>query len=123
MTAALSNRIMIVEGLSDKKKLERIITDEDLTIVCTNGTLGIERFDEMLEEYDLDYNEVFIFVDEDPPGIALRKQLMQELPHAIHLYTDSEYKEVAETPEHILATILAGKRIRVNPLYLVEGKR
>lgn len=122
MTIPLSNKVMIVEGLSDKRKIEKMLVDR-ITIICTNGTLGIERFDEMLETYNLDDNVVYIFVDEDPSGIALRKQLARELPHAIHLYTDNEYKEVAETPSHILALILAGKHIHVHPKYFIKGNR
>lgn len=113
-----SDKVIIVEGLTDKKEIKKIIT-EDITIICTNGTFGIGRFEELLETYDLDYKEVFILVDEDEPGIRLRKQLSRELPHALHIYISSEYKEVATTPAYFLATALASKRIMVNPIYLV----
>ncbi|MGM8211990.1 toprim domain-containing protein [Virgibacillus sp. W0430] len=116
-----SMKVMIVEGISDKRKLSRIIS-EPITIVCTNGTLGIERFDELLEKYKLDDKEVYIFVDEDSPGKQLRRQLAHELPHGVHLYTELEYKEVAETPDHMLATILAEKHIRVYSIYLMDDR-
>ncbi|MEN1969756.1 toprim domain-containing protein [Lentibacillus sp. N15] len=113
-----SDKVIIVEGLTDKKQINKVIT-EDLEIVCTNGTLGVERFDELLYTYDLDNKDVFILVDEDESGIKLRKQLARELPHAKHLYVSSEFREVATTPEQVLATILAGKRIDVNPIFLM----
>lgn len=110
--------VIIVEGLTDKRQIEKIITD-DVAIVCTNGTLGVEKFDDLLETYDLDNKNVLIFVDEDYSGIKLRKQLRHELPHADHLYVSSEYREVATTPEHVLATALLSKRIAVNPIFLI----
>ncbi|HLR09465.1 MAG TPA: topoisomerase [Bacillota bacterium] len=112
-----SEKVIIVEGLTDKRQIEKIITD-DAKIICTNGTLGVERFDELLEDYDLDNRDVYIFVDEDPSGIDLRQQLTRELPHAEHIHIASEYREVATTPVKILAIALAAKHIAVNPLFL-----
>jgi len=113
-----SDRIIIVEGLTDKRQIEKVITDE-ITIVCTNGTLGVEKFDEMLEGYDLDHKDVYILVDEDDAGMKLRKQLAHELPHAEHIYVSSEFREVATTPEDVLATALVDKDIMVNPIFLM----
>ncbi|QKY69830.1 toprim domain-containing protein [Lentibacillus sp. CBA3610] len=114
----IPEKVIIVEGLTDKKQIQKVIT-EDADIICTNGTLGVEKFDELLEDYDLDNRDVYILVDEDEPGIKLRKQLSQELPHAEHVFVSSEYREVATTPENILAAELAGKRIEVNPIFLI----
>ncbi|MUV39158.1 uncharacterized protein JNUCC1_03031 [Lentibacillus sp. JNUCC-1] len=114
----IPEKIMIVEGLTDKKQVETVL-DDDVLVVCTNGTLGVEKFDEMLEEYDLDHKEVFILVDEDESGFKLRRQLRHELPHAVHIYVSSEYREVATTPFDILATALAGRHINVNPNFLI----
>lgn len=112
------NKVIIVEGLTDKRELAKIIT-EDVTIICTNGTLGIEKFDELLDKYDLDNQDVYIFADEDDSGIRLRKQLTRELPHAEHIYISSEFKEVATTPGEVLANALAAKNIKVNPFFLM----
>lgn len=113
-----SNKIMIVEGLTDKRKIEKMIT-EDITIICTNGTIGLGKLDELLDTYNLDNRDVYIFVDEDKAGNKLRKLLARELPHAEHIYISSEFKEVAATPEHILATALLSKRIVINPMFLM----
>ncbi|WP_188454037.1 toprim domain-containing protein [Virgibacillus oceani] len=113
-----SDKVIIVEGLTDKKQIKKVITD-DVEIICTNGTFAVERFDELLETYDLDNKDVYILVDEDQSGMKLRKQLARELPHAEHIYVSSEYREVATTPEQILATALLSKCISVNPIFLV----
>lgn len=111
------DKVIIVEGLTDKKQIEKVI-NENVTIICTHGTFSIERFDNLLEEYDLDNREVYIFVDEDKSGIELRKELTSELPHATQIYTDEEYKEVAATPVNILAAILNNHNIAINRFYL-----
>lgn len=118
MGAARSEIIIIVEGLTDKEQIEKVITD-NVTIICTNGTLGVERFDALLENYDLDNKVVYILVDEDESGMKLRKQLIRELPHAEHIYISSEFQEVAMTPKHVLAAALINKQIDVNPIYLI----
>lgn len=109
--------IIIVEGKTDKEQLEKIIED-DVTIACTYGTLGVERFDELLEKYFLDDRRVIILVDEDERGIELREQLQCELSHAEHIYITSDYKEVATTPRNYLAMELVKKDIEINPIYL-----
>lgn len=118
MITTESDKVIIVEGLTDKRRIEKVIDDDDVTILCTNGTLGIKQFDEMLETYDLDMKDVFIFVDEDKSGWKLRKLLAKELPHAEHMYVSSDYREVAATPERMIAAELIDKRFSVNPLFL-----
>lgn len=113
-----SEKVIIVEGLTDKRKIEQIL-NENVTIICTNGTLGINRFDELLETYDLDENDVYIFVDEDRSGLKLRKLLARELPHAEHIYISSEYREVATTPTKILASLLVANHFEVRPFFLL----
>src|SRR5699024_5371552 len=91
------NRIIIVEGINDKRLIQKVLREKVL-IICTYGTFGIEKFDEMLEEYDLDNREVYIFVDADEPGIELRRELMKELHQAQNIYIPSEHVEVEITP-------------------------
>lgn len=115
----MDKKVIIVEGQTDKRQLAKIIT-EKIDIICTYGTFSIERFDYLLEKYDLDHREVFIFVDADESGIELRKQLAAELPHAEHMYINDHNKEVAKTPEHILATELLKKHIEIDVRWLSE---
>lgn len=91
------SEIIIVEGLADKLHIQKLLNDRT-DIICTHGTFGIEKFDDMLERYDLDNRKVYILVDEDNAGLKLRKQLRAELPHAIDLFIDSEYVEVEAAP-------------------------
>lgn len=109
--------IIIVEGKTDRQQLEKIING-DVTIACTYGTLGVERFDELLETYHLDDRRVIILVDEDNRGIELRQQLQRELSHAEHIYITSDFKEVATTPPSYLAMELVKKNIEIKSFYL-----
>ncbi|MFD1737703.1 toprim domain-containing protein [Bacillus salitolerans] len=108
-------RVIIVEGKSDKKKIETIV-NEPVEIICTNGTISISMLDEMIERL---YNkEVFILADSDAAGEKLRKQFRKEFPEAEHLYIDKMYREVATAPEQHIATVLLSANIDVNAKYL-----
>ncbi|MFQ3544788.1 topoisomerase [Halobacillus rhizosphaerae] len=112
------DRIVIVEGITDKKKIKKIL-DEEVEIICTHGTLGVERMEELILDYNLDHRIVFILVDEDDSGNKLRKMLTQELPHADHIYIDKAFREVAATPEPELARALLSRHFIVKPIYLI----
>src|SRR5690625_6810183 len=86
------NKIINVEGLTDKKQVQRVMTD-DVQIICTHGTFSIERFDNLLEAYQLDDREVYLLVDEDESGLKLRKQLRQEIYHAKDIHVPEEFGE------------------------------
>lgn len=100
----LMDRIIIVEGRTDKEKISQVL-DEPVEIVCTNGTLSDERFEEMLAL--LEDKEVYLLVDADDSGAKLRKMFNREFPQVHHLYTQKMYREVATTPPEYLAQILA----------------
>jgi len=109
------SKIIIVEGKSDKLKIKNIIR-EPIEIICTNGTIGLSKLDELIDElFDKD---VYILVDADQSGEKLRKQFRKELPEAEHLYIDKMYREVASAPKHHLATVLLHANIDVFPEYL-----
>ncbi|WP_347862458.1 topoisomerase [Salimicrobium sp. PL1-032A] len=111
------NPVMIVEGITDKKHISKMLT-QSLEIICTHGTLGVERLEELIEDYELDHRPVYILVDEDYSGQKLREQFREELPHATHLFVNKAYREVAATPEQELARLLASNRFQVNPIYM-----
>lgn len=115
MIDAYVEKVMIVEGLSDKKKVKKIIK-EQLDIICTNGTISITKLDELIDY--LEGKEVYILVDADNAGEKLRKQLRRGLPNAIHLYIDKMYREVETTPDHHLATVLLSANIDIHTEYL-----
>ncbi len=112
---APEEKVLIVEGTSDKRKVNEIIK-EPVEIICTNGTISIQRLDELIES--LECRDVYILVDADESGEKLRKQFKRELPEANHLYVDKMYREVATTPDYQLAKILLGANIDVHGQYL-----
>lgn len=109
------DKVLIVEGKSDKRKVQNIIS-EPIEIICTNGTLSITRLDELIEY--VGGKEVYILVDADDSGEKLRKQFLRELPEAEHIFIDKMYREVATSPEYHLATVLLAANIDVNAEYL-----
>jgi toprim domain protein len=115
MMDAYVEKVMIVEGLCDKRKVKKII-NEPLEIICTNGTISITKLDELIDY--LEGKEVYILVDADDAGEKLRKQLRRELPNAIHIYIDKMYREVETAPEHHLATVILGANIDIHTEYL-----
>ncbi|WP_187371000.1 toprim domain-containing protein [Gracilibacillus massiliensis] len=110
-------KVIIVEGRTDRDKVAKLL-NEEVEIVCTNGTINVERLENLIEMYHMDHRDVFILVDEDNAGKKLRKQLSKELPHAAHIFIDKSYREVAATPESELAVALVSSHILINPNYL-----
>ena len=97
------NRIIIVEGKTDKEKILEVL-EEPVEIFCTFGTLSNETLETIIAKYHK--SDVYIFVDYDDSGEKTRKQLRRELPNAHHLYTEKIFKEVAATPLKYLSEIL-----------------
>ncbi|MRX72020.1 hypothetical protein GJU40_07525 [Bacillus lacus] len=115
MTDVEVGKVIIVEGKSDKKKVECVIK-EPVQIICTNGTISLSRLDELIEE--LFSMEVFVLVDSDEAGEKLRKQFKREFPEAAHLYVDKMYREVASAPEQHVASVLLSANIDVHAKFL-----
>lgn len=109
-------KVIIVEGKSDKKKVQEVI-NESVEIICTNGTIGLSKLDELIELlYD---KEVFVLFDADDSGDKLRKQFKREFPEAKHIYIDRAYREVASAPENHVATVLLQANIQVHSKFLL----
>lgn len=115
MNDVLADKVIIVEGRSDKKKVETIIK-EPIEIICTNGTISLAKLDELVEM--LENRQVYILADADEAGEKLRKHFKRELPEAEHLYIDKMYREVATAPKRHLATVLLSANIDVHKEYL-----
>jgi toprim domain protein len=115
MTDWNGEKIIIVEGTSDKRKVQSIIK-EPVEIICTNGTISISRLDELVDY--ISGKDVYILVDADDAGEKLRKQFIREVPEVEHLYIDKMYREVATAPEKHLATVLLSANIDVHAEYL-----
>lgn len=110
-------KVIIVEGKTDREKLLRIL-NEEVEIICTYGTLSDEKVEEII--LPLQDEEVYVLVDADGAGNKLRKQLKHELPNAKHLYTRKMYREVATTPMDHLAKVLADAHFEIHEEYLAE---
>ncbi len=115
MNDSYVDKVLIVEGKSDKNKVKSILK-EPVEIICTNGTISMTKLDEWVEF--LENKDVYILVDADEAGEKLRKQFKREFPNAEHLYIDRMYREVATAPVHHLATVLLGANIDVHKEYL-----
>ncbi len=111
-------KVLIVEGKTDREKVRELL-NEPVEIICTHGTISFEKLEELIES--IEHRDIYILVDEDDAGHKLRKTLKRELPNARHLYTQSIYKEVAETPHMYLAKILMNADFEINRGYLLNG--
>lgn len=112
------SRVIIVEGKTDKKRLLQIL-DEPVEIVCTYGTLGLNKLEELITEYCED--EVCVLLDADDAGNKARCLFKQEFPNVRHVYTHRMYREVATTPLSVLAQILEGAHFAVKILDVEES--
>lgn len=108
-------KVIIVEGMTDKKRILQVI-NEPVEVICTYGTIGIERLDELLEQ--LFDEDVYILVDADESGEKLRKMFKREFPEAKHIYIDKTYREVAAAPFTHLASVLLRANISVHAKFL-----
>lgn len=114
-----TRKVIIVEGKTDKLRLEQILL-EPVHIMCTFGTLSDEKIEQFIES--VEEEDVYILVDADKPGNAIRQQLKRELPNAKHLYTRRMYREVATTPISYLAKILHDAHFIIDETLLEEFK-
>ncbi|WP_408007555.1 toprim domain-containing protein [Pseudalkalibacillus sp. A8] len=114
----IDKKVLIVEGKTDREKVRKLL-DEPVEIICTHGTISFDKLEELIES--IEDRDIYILVDEDDAGHKLRKILKRELPNARHLYTQSIYKEVAETPYMYLAQILMNADFEINRGYLLNG--
>ena len=101
----------IVEGKSDKEKIKPLVPI-DAIILCTNGTISEDDLLELVEPYDM-YELITLF-DADKNGEKLRKLIRKVYPEATQIEIPMNYKEVAETPTHILKDLLKKQKIKVN---------
>lgn len=109
------NRVLIVEGNSDRKRVRRVLA-EPIEIICTNGTISSYHLEELLTPYE--QFEMYVFLDADEDGEKTRALFKREYPVAIHLYTEKVYKEVETTPYNVLAAVLQAADFEVRAEFL-----
>jgi toprim domain protein len=108
-------KVILVEGRSDKQRILQLLA-EPVEVICTNGTVSATRLEELLAPFD--DMDVYILVDADKSGEKLRALIKREFPEALHLYTETTYREVATTPLKFLANILLGANFEVKSEFL-----
>jgi toprim domain protein len=118
MSELIHDKVLIVEGTSDKRKIEKIVR-EPIDIICTNGTISQNRLDELMDHL-LD-QEIYILADADDAGEKLRKRLKREFPEAKHLYIHKMYREVAAAPIQHLVEVLLRANLEIHKEYLNRG--
>jgi Toprim domain. len=108
-------KVIIVEGASDRRRVREVL-NEPAEIVCTNGTIGLERLDDIIEA--LQGKDVYVLVDSDRSGEKLRHLFKREFPEAKHIYIDRAYREVATAPKNHLSAVLLKANFQVKPEFL-----
>jgi len=93
-----------------------MVLAESIEIICTNGTASATRLEELLSPYE--EQVIYVFFDADASGEKLRALMKRVFPEAIHLYTESMYREVETTPLKVLASILLSANINVKTEFL-----
>ena len=96
-------KCIIVEGRADKLRIAPLL-DEEVTIVCTNGTISEDDLIDLLERYE--HDEIVTFFDADKSGEKLRKLMKRVYPEAKQVIIPAHYIEVEKTPTAILRNLL-----------------
>lgn len=112
-------KVIIVEGISDKKRVKEVL-NETVHVICTHGTMGVEKMDELLDE--IYGKQVYILVDQDKEGKRIRKWFKKYVSESHHIYIDSTFTEVARCPRQYLANVLNYHGFEVKHDFVLKGK-
>ena len=113
------DKVLIVEGITDKRRIEKVLI-EPVQIICTHGTMGVEKLDEILEQ--VNDNEIYILSDADKEGRNIRKWFKKHLSESTHIYIDPKFSEVANCPADYLANVLDRHGFYVETSLIMRGK-
>lgn len=109
-------KCLIVEGKSDKLHIKPVL-EEDVVILCTNGTMDSEALEDLIEPYE--HCRMYTLFDADSSGDYLRKVMKRIYPEAKQLQTFRRYREVATTPRSELAKLLLAEHFKINKNYIL----
>ena len=112
-------KVIVVEGKRDKKRLQEVLT-EPVHIICTHGTMGIEKLDAMIE--DLYHHKVYIMTDSDKAGRKIRNWFKRHLSEGHHIYIDPKYGEVSNCPLDYLAKVVSRHDFEIKEQFEWKGK-
>lgn len=113
-------RVVIVEGRSDKLRVEAVL-GEAVEVICTQGTMSVEKMDDILLQ--VGDRAVYVLVDADQEGSKIRQWFKRELSEATHIFIDTTYGEVARCPLRYLARTLSKYDFDVAPDLMDERKQ
>lgn len=119
MKMYLSDKVLIVEGKTDKRRIEEVLV-EPVQIICTFGTMGVSKLDEILEQ--LDGSDIYILSDADKEGRKIRKWFKKHLSESTHIYIDPKFGEVGRCPRDYLANLLMRHGFYVDTSLIMKGK-
>lgn len=100
MDDSYTKPIIIVEGKNDRIRIKELLGDDEITILCTYGTPGTERLEQLKAEAQ--NRQVYIFTDNDRSGAKIRAALRDTFPDAEQIYTHKGYAGVEGTPNEYL---------------------
>lgn len=112
-------KCLIVEGKSDKLQVKSVL-EEEVVILCTNGTMDSEALEDLIEPYE--NCKMYTLFDADSSGDYLRKVMKRIYPEARQLQTFRRYREVATTPRSELAKLLLAEHFKINTNYILPSK-
>ena len=98
MSHTYAKPIIIVEGKNDRLRIQELLQDEEIKILCTYGTPSTERIEQLKSEVNDHEGMVYIFTDNDRSGSRIRAALRDAFPDAEHIYTHRGYAGVEGTP-------------------------
>lgn len=111
------SKIIVVEGKTDKMKLLEVLS-EPVHIVCTNGTMGYEKLDALLEE--ITGHKVYIMTDADKAGDKIRSWFKRHLSESHHIYINPKYGEVGKCPVDYLTKLMTKHTFEVKELTIAN---
>ena len=80
------------------KRVQQVIA-EPVNIICTHGTMSIDKIDDMIES--LYGKQVYVLADSDDEGERIRKWFKRYLSESEHIFIDKTYCQVANCPKNI----------------------
>ncbi len=91
--------VIIVEGKNDRGRLRKLLA-KDVPILCTYGTPGTERIEQLKKK--IGSRHVYLLTDNDASGKKIRAILREAFPDAEQIYTKKGYAGVEGTPEEYM---------------------
>ncbi len=100
---AIVNKVIIVEGKSDKKGCNRLLQNHQY---CTHGTMSIDKLDDINRIGCLYDKQVFVLADSDD-GNRIRNWFKRYLSESEHIYLLIKLTVQVQVPQTIFGACLS----------------